>query len=188
MIPLNTVFWATALLFGFIGALRGWAKEIMVSASVLLAMFIQQIFGQYVLGSANPYVPMLLSASQSAAVPDSYTESQLYVCAALLLVLTFFGYAGPSMIGRENGKMARERLQDALLGFFLGLLNGFLIFGLLWFYLDKSGYVVGGISGPDQGTAAWTIVHNYLVPAWLTVPMLYVAVAIVFVFAIVVFL
>ncbi len=188
MIPLNTVFWGLVFLFGMIGALRGWAKEILVSSSVFLAMFVQQVFGQYILGPDNPYLPMLLDASAEVAGPDVYSPTQFYVCTTLLLLLTFFGYAGPTLVGRVGGKVARERLQDALLGFFLGLLNGFLIVGTLWFYIDKSNYVLGGIIAPEQGTTAWTIAQDYLVPIWLTIPELYVAIALAFVFIIIVFI
>jgi uncharacterized membrane protein required for colicin V production len=188
MIPLNTVFWGLVFLFGMIGALRGWAKEILVSSSVFLAMFIQQVFGQYILGPANPYLPVLLDASAEVAGPEKYNTTQFYVCTALLLLLTFFGYAGPTLVGRVGSKVARERLQDALLGFFLGLLNGFLIMGTLWFYLHKSEYAIGGITPPLENTPAWTIAQSYLVPVWLTIPALYVAIALAFVFIIIVFI
>jgi hypothetical protein len=188
MIPLNTVFWGLVFLFGMIGALRGWAKEILVSSSVFLSMFIQQVFGQYILGPTNPYLPMLLDASAEVAGPEKYSTTQFYVCTGLLLLLTFFGYAGPTLVGRVGSKVARERLQDALLGFFLGLLNGFLIMGMLWFYLHKSGYAIGGITPPPENTPAWTIAQSYLVPIWLTIPVLYVAIALAFVFIIIVFI
>ena len=106
----------------------------------------------------------------------------------LMLLLTFFGYAGPTLVGRVGSKVARERLQDALLGFFLGLLNGFLIMGTLWFYLHRSGYAIGGITPPPENTPAWTIAQSYLVPVWLTIPALYVAIALAFVFIIIVFI
>lgn len=187
MIPLNTVFWGLVLLFGLMGALRGWAKEMMVASSVLLALFIQQVVGQYVLGPGNPYVPVLLSIPGSTG-PEMYTKTQFYVCSGLLLVLTFFGYAGPRLVARVGARVARERLQDALLGFFLGLLNGYLIIGMLWFYLAKSAYVVGGITAPVEGTPAWTIAQRYLLPMWLTAPMLYVAIALTFVLIIIMFI
>jgi hypothetical protein len=188
MIPLNTVFWGLVLFFGMIGALRGWAKEILVSSSVFLAMFIQQVFGQYVLGADNPYLPMLLQASDGVAPPAVYSTTQFYVCTSLLLLLTFFGYAGPTVVGRVGSKVAREQLQDALLGFFLGLLNGFLIIGTLWFFVHKAGYVVGGIERPAADSPAAIIAGSYLVPVWLTVPELYVLIAVAFVFIIIVFI
>jgi uncharacterized membrane protein required for colicin V production len=187
MIPLNTVFWGLVFLFGMIGALRGWAKEILVTSSVFLAMFIQQVFGQYVLGPANPYLPMLLEVPGQAAPPGTYSPTQFYVCAVLLLLLTFFGYASPTLVGKVGSKAARE-LQDALLGFFLGIVNGYLVVGTLWFYAHKSNYVLGGITAPAPNTAAWIIANSYLVPIWLTVPELYVLIAIAFVFIIIVFI
>ena len=187
MVPLNTIFWGLVLLFGLIGALRGWAKEIMVASSVLLAMFVQQVFGQYVLGPGNPYLPMLFSVSPELSAPQLYSESQFYVCCAVLLVLVFFGYAGPTIVSRITGKVAREKLQDALLGFFLGLLNGYLIIGMLWFYLHKSGYVVGGVEIPREGSAAWVIANEYLIPNLVSPGVLYVAIAVAFVFVIIVF-
>ena len=188
MIPLNTVFWGLVFLFGMIGALRGWAKEILVTSSALLAMFIQQVFGQYVLKPGNPYLPMLLPASDEILPPDVYTSTHFYVCTVLLLLLAFFGYASPTLVGQVGSKAAREQLQDALLGFFLGLLNGYLVIGTLWFFVHKSGYAVGGIEPPGPDSPALAIAQNYLVPVWLTVPELYVMIAVAFVFIIIVFI
>jgi hypothetical protein len=188
MVPLDTIFWGMLLLFGLIGALRGWAKEIMVASSVLLAVFVQQVFAQYVLGPGNPYLPMLFPASSEVAEPLVYTEQQYFLVTGLLLLLVFGGYAGPALVSRFSAKIAREKLQDSLLGFFLGLLNGYLIIGMLWFYLHRSGYVVGGIEMPLEGTPAWVIANQYLLPSLLSPGMLYVAVAIAFVFVIIVFI
>jgi hypothetical protein len=186
MIPLNTVFWGLVVLFGLIGALRGWAKEVLVGFSVLLSLFIQQVFGQYVLKGESAYLPVLLSVSDVTAPPE-YSMDQFYACVVLLLVLAFFGYASPTLAQVIGAKVARERIQEAILGLVLGLINGYLIVGMLWFYLAKIGYVVGGIEAPLEGTPAFVIAANYLLPDWLTAPVLYVAIALAFVFVIIVF-
>jgi hypothetical protein len=182
MVPLNTVFWGLVIIFGLIGALRGWAKEIIVSFTVLLAMFIQQVFGD-ILGSSGGavYLPPLLPPQAS------YSKVQFWVCVGLLLMLTFFGYAGPTLATRAGAKIAREHLQDALLGFFLGLLNGYLIFGMVWFYLHSSNYIIGGIQPPAENSAAWVMATRYLPPLWISEPLLYVSIALAFVFVIIVF-
>lgn len=187
MIPINTAFWGLVFLFGLIGALRGWAREVMVAASVLLAMFTQQVIAQYLLGPQNPYLPLLLTLNPETRAPETYSEVQFYACTALLIALTFFGYAGPTLIEQDEDEL-NEQLQGALLGFFLGLLNGFLIIGALWFYMDKAGYGLGGISSPEEGSVAWSIAHNYLVPVWLPPSMLYLAVAVAFVLVIILFI
>ncbi len=187
MVSLDVALWGLVLLFGLIGSLRGWAKEVIVAFSVLLSLFTQQVVGQYILGPGNPYVPVLLSGSPEAAGSQVYSETQFYVGCVLVLVLTFFGYAGPTLVTRARAKVARERLQDSLLGFFLGMLNGYLIAGMLWFYLDRSKYVFIGIDAPLEGSTAWAIAQRYLLPLWLTTPMLYLAIALAFVFVIIVF-
>jgi hypothetical protein len=187
MIPLNTAFWGLVLLFGIIGALRGWAQEIMVFSSVLLAMFVQQIFGQYILGPDNPYLPMLLTVGPDTIAPATYTEVQFYVCLGLLLVLAFFGYAGPTIAAQAGVSVSREQLRDALLGFIIGMLNGYLIFGMVWFYLEKTGYSLWGIQPPAPGSAALTVANSYLLPNLMPVSVLYLLVALAFVFVVVLF-
>ena len=40
MISLVSAFWLFVIIFGLIGAMRGWAKELLVAFSVILAIFI----------------------------------------------------------------------------------------------------------------------------------------------------
>jgi hypothetical protein len=188
MIPLDVVFWGLVGLFGLIGALRGWAKEVMVAFSVILALFIQQVFGQYVFRGPEGYLPILVTVSETAVAPEVYSNTQFFACAALLLLLAFFGYSGPTLVRSLAPKVVREKLQDVLLGFFLGLINGYLIVGTLWFYLDKTDYsLISGMSGPLEGSAAWRIAQDYLLPIWLSPSMLFVGIALAFVFVIIVF-
>jgi len=186
MVPLNTVFWGLLLLFGLIGALRGWAKEILVSFSVLLSLFVQQITAQYILKPGNPYLPLLLAVE--GTTPPAYTGTHFRVCAVVLMMLAFFGYASPAAFASRLGaKVARERVVHAFLGFFLGVLNGYLIVGTLWFYMAQTGYALWGVTSPAEGSAAWMVAASYLLPRWMNVPTLYVVIAVSFVFVIIVF-
>jgi len=160
----------------------------MVSSSILLAMFVQQIFGQYVLGPDNAYLPVLLSVGPDVSAPASYTDVQFYVCLGLLLVLAFFGYAGPTIAARAGVNVSREQLRDALLGFIIGMLNGYLIFGMVWFFLGKTGYSLWGIQPPTPDSTAWALANTYLLPNLISVSVLYLLVAIAFVFVIIVFI
>ena len=47
MIALHAVFWAFVALFALIGALRGVAKEILVSASIVGIMFFFSLLQQF---------------------------------------------------------------------------------------------------------------------------------------------
>ena len=125
MIPIHTVFGALMVLFGLIGGLRGWAKEIIVACSVIVALFFQHVL--------LTFVPPLRDLFNNLA-----PQTQFYTRTVVFIIITIFGYASPTVISRIGGKVARERLQDILLGFFIGLLNGFLIVGTLLAFLDMS--------------------------------------------------
>ncbi len=68
----------------------------------------------------------------------------------LLIVLVFFGYQTPNIPRLAgSGRFARERLQDSLLGLFLGALNGYLVWGTFWYFLDQARYPFPASSPPD---------------------------------------
>jgi hypothetical protein len=77
------------------------------------------------------------------------------------------------------------------LGIFLGAVNGFMIWGTVWFYLEAANYPFDIITRPDATTAmgeAAARLMAFLPPAWLGAPVIYFAVAIAFVFVMVVFI
>ncbi len=46
MISLSVLFWVFVILFAVIGLTRGWAKELMVSFSVILGLFVTGCAGK----------------------------------------------------------------------------------------------------------------------------------------------
>ena len=48
MISISVVFWIFMIIFFLIGALRGWGKELLVTFSIILALFIIQVIQSYV--------------------------------------------------------------------------------------------------------------------------------------------
>lgn len=176
MISLQVLFWMYVVLFALIGAMRGWAKEILVSAGVVVALFVVTVI--------ENYIPI---------ISESLTpQSTFWVRIGVLGILTFFGYQGPNLRRLiESGRFVRDRFEDILLGGFLGAVNGYLIFGSAWFFLHEAGYPFDWISAPDPiteaGQKAMQII-KFLPPQWLEGPIIYIAVAIAFVFILVVFI
>jgi uncharacterized membrane protein required for colicin V production len=125
MIPIHTVFGTLMILFGLVGGLRGWAKEIIVACSVIVALFFQHVL--------LTFIPPLRDLFNNLA-----PNTKFYTRTVVFIIITIFGYASPTVISRIGSKVARERLQDILLGFFIGLLNGFLIVGTVLAFLDMS--------------------------------------------------
>ena len=176
MVPIQTMFIGLILLFGIIGGLRGWAKELLVCFSVILARFIEMVLLRY--------VPVINTSLQTLAASDAKTW--LYVRSMLFIITISFGYA-TTIISTLLGTRARkEKLQDTLLGFFLGGINGFLIVGMLWGFLHEKGYDLWGITAPTATQALGII--PYLPIGWLEGPTLLVAVAVAFAFVLIVFI
>jgi lysylphosphatidylglycerol synthetase-like protein (DUF2156 family) len=179
MVYLNFIFICFVILFAIIGAMRGWAKEMMVTASAVLALFIITVLETYVKG-----------LTQTFAEPGS--TGQFWMRVTIIGLLAFFGYQTPNLPKIGGERFARERLQDSLLGIFLGALNGYLIVGSIWYFLAQANYqAISYIIPPDpntpQGQAAIKLL-SYMPPAWLGVPFIYFAIALAFIFVIVVFI
>ena len=180
MVYLNFFFFCFLILFAVIGAMRGWAKEMLVTFSAVLAMFIITVLETYV------HV-----VSTSFALPGS--EAQFWMRFVILILLAFFGYQTPNLPKLSgSGRWARERLQDTLLGLFLGVFNGYLVVGTVWYWLAQAHYVpISYIVAPDatsQAGQAAIRMLTWMAPAWLVTPYLYFAVGLAFIFVIVVFL
>lgn len=180
MVSLVVVFWMYVILFAVIGAMRGWARELLVSFSVILALFIITTIERYV-----PFISNTLASSPSTL---------FWLRTAVLLSLVFFGYQTPNIQRLSSGnRFARERLQDILLGVFLGALNGYLIAGTVWYYLDAAGYPFANlISAPQEGTDVYVTTQSMmaLMPPELLggSSAIYFAVALAFAFVLVVFI
>jgi hypothetical protein len=179
MVSLIVVFWMYVLLFAIIGAMRGWARELLVSFSVILSLFIIAVLQRFV-----PFIQNTLAAD---------AQLWFWIRGALVIALVFFGYQTPNIPRLAgNNRFARERLQDILLGVFLGALNGYLIAGTLWFFLDNSGYPFPDIiSAPPAGTLVFETTQRMMavMPPQLLggSSAIYFAVALAFAFVLVVF-
>jgi uncharacterized membrane protein required for colicin V production len=176
MVSLAFVFWMYVVLFAIIGGMRGWAKEILVTFSVILALTFTTLLSNY--------IPFVRDVLQKDSKPLFF-----WLRTITLVLLVFFGYQTPN-IPRFAAKMTREKLQDIILGVFIGALNGYLIAGTIWFYMADAGYpfpnIISAPSG-DIAKAAEAMLH-YMPPKLLGIPGIYFAVVIAFMFVIVVFI
>lgn len=179
MVSLVVVFWMYVILFAIVGAMRGWARELLVSFSVILGLFIITVLEQVA------FINGLIRTNLVV---------QFWFRTMIILGLVFFGYQTPNIprLAASN-RFARERLQDILLGVFLGALNGYLIAGTIWFYLNQAGYPFPNlISAPQLGTQVYdvTVRMMELMPPDLLAQgsAIYFAVALAFAFVLVVFI
>lgn len=175
MISLTVLFGLLVIIFGIIGAMRGWAKELLVTSAIVLGLFLNSILATYI----QPYQTLMVTAPLGTI---------LAMQAGALLLLAFFGYQTPKIQALQP-KLVRERFEEILLGGFMGLLNGFLLVGSIWFYLHQTGYATTDLVVAPDGELAEQIegLMAYMPPSLLPIPHVFFAVGVVFVFIIVVF-
>ncbi|MEW5871367.1 MAG: hypothetical protein AB1894_18995 [Chloroflexota bacterium] len=178
MISLVIVFYMFVILFGFIGAMRGWAKEILVTFSVILALaFISVI--ELLLPMVGPFI-------------QSNPSMQYWFRILTVVLMAFFGYQSPKFSRLSKAAERRDRIQDVMLGMFLGLVSGWFVIGTLWYYTHQADYpMLAKYVVPAQGDMAESMqrILKLLPPVWLgKQPNIYIAVVLAFIFVIIVFL
>ena len=179
MIPIETVFWMFVVVFAAIGFVRGWAREVLVTASVILAYFVMYVMLSF------EFVSRFLTAGQ---VPDSgvITTQQFWFQTIVLLVMIFFGYETPSIPRLAGNRFKRDNFRDSALGLFVGGFNGYFVLGSLWYFMGQVNYRYGLII-PEFSQAALDL-YAKLPPTWLMQsPEILIAVILAFLFLIVVF-
>lgn len=176
MMTINVVFWMYVILFAIVGGMRGWAKELLVSFSVVLALGLNHIIRRY--------IPL----AQSLAETDT---SLFWMRTIILLTLVYFGYQTVVSIPHLASRAARERLQDTLFGVIMGAVNGYLVAGTILFYMHVADYPFTEIVSKPVDQALLQRVNDlmlYMPPQLLGEPGIYFAIILAFVFVLVVYI
>jgi len=175
MMSIVYVFWMYVILFAIIGGMRGWAKELLVSFSVILALTTNHVLRRYI-----PLVETLPGDSPSL----------FWIRSLIVITLVAFGYQTVISIARLASRAARERLQDTLFGIFMGAINGYLVSGTILFYLHEAKYPFQEIVSTPPANILENVqmMMNWMPPHLLGEPGIYFAVVICFIFVIVVFI
>lgn len=125
MIQLSAVMWLMAIFFAFIGFLRGWTKEIIATAGIILALFALFQFDTLIRGTLLANVPR---------------DQVFFVQAGLFSIVVYFAYQTRALYDSAGRRDGRDNLQEGVLGAFLGFVNGYLIWGSIWYFMDINEY------------------------------------------------
>lgn len=125
MIQLSALMWVMAIFFAIIGFLRGWSKELVSTAGVILGLFALFQFDTLLRGT------LLANVSR---------DQVFLVQAGLFIAVVYFAYQTRAIYGEDRRREGRDNLQESVLGGLLGFLNGYLIWGSLWYFMDINEY------------------------------------------------
>lgn len=123
MIQLSSFMWATAIFFAIIGFLRGWNKELVSTAGILLGLFAIFQFDGFLRGTLFLQMPR---------------EQVFALEAGFFMVIVVLMYQ--ARILAASDRRDNRNFQSSLLGILVGAVNGYLIGGSLWYFLDINEY------------------------------------------------
>ena len=145
MIQLSAVLVMMSIFFGIIGFMRGWNKELIATAGIILGLFALFQFDSLLRGALLRGVAL---------------DQVFIIQSAFFIIIVFFAYQTRAL-GRAD-RDGRSSLQSGVLGAAVGALNGYLIWGSLWYFMDINSYPLApAIVAPSAGSSS-AIAINYL--------------------------
>ncbi|MCO5183527.1 MAG: CvpA family protein [Anaerolineae bacterium] len=196
------MLWATLVImmgfFAIIGSSRGWGREVVASAGLILAIFAIDQGGAWALGWINA-VPPADVPLESVPIPELERIQRIQIIAltSFMLIMAAFSFQGPTLTNVVAARLRiREGFQERILGFFVGAINGYLLVGSI---ISFNEWILGSIgwerlpvnrmyimepivTRPIAGGVDWM---NYLPPQFMA-PFLLPLLIIVFLFVIIV--
>lgn len=156
MIELHVLVWVLAAFFAYMGSQRGWTKELISMAGIVLGLFAMYQFDGLIRVTLLGQLP-----------PDQ----RFYLQSLLFLIVVFFAYQSRALVGHEatrarTGTDGRDPLQSRVLGGIAGLVNGYLVGGTIWYFLDINRTPVGTypldpyVVAPVSGSASALALQN----------------------------
>jgi hypothetical protein len=120
LIDLSAFMWILAGFFGLIGYLRGWDRELVVTAAIVLTSFMLMQFDSLL----------------RTILPGVGSGQMFFIQLAIFFAIIFVVYNSRNLAVRIEGR----NIQSGILGIVVGALNGYLIGGALWYFLDINQY------------------------------------------------
>lgn len=138
MIQISTLMWTFALFFSLVGFIRGWNRELVATAGILLTVFALFQFDGLLRGLIFGFLER---------------DQVFLVQVGIFLVMTWMVYQSRQFLG--VARRGQENLQSSALGGLVGFVNGYLIGGSLWYFLDINEYplsqfvIAPGLNSPS---------------------------------------
>lgn len=150
--PIEIVFLVVIAIFIAIAFVRGYSKELGVTVMLLIALFVLEFLNER-------YQAAVDAALGLATGQDAVLRPWLFVL--FLLVMTFISYQGNTLAFPGSGS-------KPFFNFGVGLLNGYLLAGSIWYYLQQAGWP--GLPVSQSYTATYQALVRLLPPAVFTWP------------------
>ena len=159
MVQIQELFVILIVVMGVIGMVRGFLKELGVTLVLIATLF-----------ALDRLIPIVNNFVNSGGfgflglgpVPETQsTDNILFVLfTAMMVAATYIAYQGETLAYEGNNPRG---IVGALLGFLIGAVNGYLLFGTVWWLANFYQYPFGLVAQPLPD-GAQQIVNSGLLP------------------------
>lgn len=128
--PIELIFLIIVVFFGIFGVIRGYGRELGVTTMLLLTLFVLEFISE---SSAGQKTFDRIVGVFAGDNPATITTARFLIYCAVLIVVTYISYEGETLsFPGKRGNLIFD------LG--IGLLNGYLFAGSLWYYLASANW------------------------------------------------
>jgi hypothetical protein len=159
MVPVEIVFLVTTCIFGVVGIVRGYSRELGVTTMLLLALFVLELIGE-----RYPTQWAMVLGKLFGSDPETLLSASALIYSGFLIVIVFISYHGNTLTFPGKG-------DNWFFSLDIGLLNGYLFAGSLWYYLETAGWPIVSAIVPNY-TSFNQAAMKLLPPAIFTWPYL----------------
>lgn len=137
--PIELLFLVVTAIFGAIGLVRGYQRELGVTTMLFIALFlIEFTFAGPVGDRVNNFLV------DRGVTETGIAALQALLACGIIIIFTFISYQGITIIFPGSSG-------SAIIGLLVGLLNGYLFAGSIWYYLALANWPLGEVV-PDYST------------------------------------
>lgn len=154
MIPIEVFFGAIVFIFMIIGIVRGFLRELGVTLAMMFLLFFLSRFEPSIDKGLNKAMTVGARFIDKA----NHGAFQAWLFIFIVGAAAFISYHGETL---SFGGTPPRGSQGIILGAMTGLLNGYLIAGSIWYYMDKFDYPIKILGYTKEGL---TKVAQDLVP------------------------
>lgn len=142
MISLQWIFYLMIIFFALVGSIRGWQREVLALTGLIASIAALNQFGYTIVSNI----------SNLTGIIDELARQQRFfqIQAIFHCTIAFFSYQvvarlADTVSGGKLGDRAREGFQRRFIGSIIGAINGYLLVGGLWSFLEfrliDTGYI-----------------------------------------------
>jgi hypothetical protein len=139
MNPVEVLFVSLGVVIMLIALARGYRLELGSMVIIMVAIFVLTFFDSEINNLFTPIGNALIGRSSNSEALNLFL---MIVFQLVFVIIVFMGYAGRTL---AFGGTELPPPQGTLLTLTIGALDGYLIAGTLWYYLDIYGYPVQSI-------------------------------------------